>query len=197
MENYQNTIQIVAFSTNVDSSQIQVPYEMIKIFLKYHDHTLLKKKDGLALAFTANLSNNQNSLTKIMICTALDLSREYNGIKEVNCYLIFIDLENKDSKNQLNLIIEYFLKNCNLLKRIYIIGIFSSYTENLKKSIDEKKINEMMAEAKINKFSYKELDVEDSDKVSDAILEILVSAENMPNKKKKVNGNNDKNCIIY
>ena len=117
MENYQNTIQIVAFSTNVDSSQIQVPYEMIKIFLKYHDHTLLKKKDGLALAFTANLSNNQNSLTKIMICTALDLSREYNGIKEVNCYLIFIDLENKDSKNQLNLIIEYFLKNCNLLKK--------------------------------------------------------------------------------
>ena len=197
MENCQNTIQIVAFSTNVDSSQIPTPYEIIKMYLKYHDHTLLKKKDGLALAFTANLTNNQNNLTKIMICSALDLSREYNGIKEVNCYLIFVDLENKDSKNQLNVIIDYFLKNCNLLKKIYIMGIYSSYTENLKKTLDEKQINEMMAEAKINKFSYKELDVEDNNKVSDAILEILVASENIPNKKKVINGKEDKNCFIY
>ena len=39
-----------------------------------------------------------------MRCSALDLSREYNAIKDVNCYLLFVDLENKDSKNQLNLI---------------------------------------------------------------------------------------------
>ena len=195
MENWQNTIQIVAFSSNVDSSQIQSPYEIIKEFLKYHDHILLKKKDGLAIAFTTKLPNS-NLTTKIMICSALDLSREYNGIKDVNCYLLFVDLENKDSKNQLNLIIEYFLKYCNLLKKIYIIGIYSSYTENLKKSMDEKQIKDMMNFAKINKYSYKELDVEDNNKVSEAILEILVASENLPNKKKKVYGNNDKKCII-
>ena len=195
MENLESTIQIVAFSTNVDSSQIQSPYEIIKIYLKYHDHTLLKKKDGLAIAFTAKLPNSSIT-TKIMICSALDLSREYNGIKDVNCYLLFVDLENKDSKNQLNLIIEYFLKYCNLLKKIYIIGIYSSYTENLKKSMDEKQIKDMMNFAKINKYSYKELDVEDNSKVSEAILEILVASENLPNKKKKVYGNNDKKCII-
>ena len=196
MENFQNTIQIVAFSTNVDSSQIQSPYEIIKMYLKYHDHTLLKKKDGLALAFTAKLPNSSIT-TKIMICSALDLSREYNGLKDVNCYLLFVDLENKDSKNQLNLIIEYFLKNCNLLKKLYIIGIYSSYVENFKKSIDEKQIKEMMNESKINKFSYKEIDVEHNNKVSDTILEILVAVENIPNKKKKVYGNNEKKCIIY
>ena len=132
-----------------------------------------------------------------MICSALDLSREYNGIKDVNCYLLFVDLENKDSKNQLNLIIEYFLKNCNLLKKIYIIGIYSSYVENLKKSIDEKQIKDMMNDAKINKYSYKELDVEDNNKVSEAILKILVAVENLPNKKKKINGNTDKSCNIF
>ena len=195
MENLESTIQIVAFSTNVDSSQIQSPYEIIKIYLKYHDHTLLKKKDGLAIAFTAKLPNSSIT-TKIMICSALDLSREYNGIKDVNCYLLFVDLENKDSKTQLNLIIEYFLKYCNLLKKIYIIGIYSSYTENLKKSMDEKQIKDMMNFAKINKYSYKELDVEDNNKVSEAILEILVASENLPNKKKKVYGNDDKKCII-
>ena len=196
MENFQNTIQIVSFSTNIDSSQIQSPYEIIKMFLKYHDHTLLKKKDGLALAFTAKLPNSSFS-TKIMICSALDLSREYNGIKDVNCYILFVDLENKDSKNQLNLIIEYFLKNCNLLKKIYIIGIYSSYVENLKKNIDEKQIKDMMNDAKINKYSYKELDVEDNNKVSDTILEILVAVENIPNKKKRIYGDNDKKCNIY
>ena len=44
MENWQNTIQIVTFSTNVDSSQIQSPDEIIKEFLEYQDHILLKKK---------------------------------------------------------------------------------------------------------------------------------------------------------
>ena len=132
-----------------------------------------------------------------MICSALDLSREYNAIKDVNCYLLFVDLENKDSKNQLNLIIEYFLKYCNLLKKIYIIGIYSSYVENLKKNIDEKQIKDIMNEAKINKYIYKEMDVEDNKKVSDIILEILVAVENMPNKKKKTTGNSNQNCLIY
>ena len=196
MEDYQNTIQLVAFSTNVDSTQIQSPYEIIKMYLKYHDHTLLKKKDGLAIAFTAKLSNS-SIVTKIMICSVLDLSREYNNIKDVNGYLLFVDLENKDSKNQLNLIIEYFLKNCNLLKKIYIIGIYSSYVENFKKSIEEKQIKDMMNDAKINKYSYKELDVEDNNKVSDTILEILEAVENIPNKKKRVYGNSEKKCTIF
>ena len=44
----------------------------------------------------------------------------------------------------------------------------------------------MMNDAKINKYSYKELDVEDNNKVSDTILEILVAVENIPNKKKRI-----------
>ena len=196
MENYQNTIQIVAFSTNTDSTQIASPYEIIKMYLKYHDHILLKKKDGLAIAFKTTLPNSSVT-TKIMICSALDLSREYNGIKDVNCYILFVDLENKDSKNQLNLIIEYFLKYCNLLKKLYIIGIYSSYVENFKKSIDENQIKVMMNEAKINKYNYKELDVEDNNKISDTIMEILVASENIPNKRKKILGTNEKQCNIY
>ena len=119
MENNEKTIQIVAFTTNINTSQFSSPYEFIKTFLKYHDHVLLKQRVGLALAFKAALPKSKSD-TKIMICSVLDLLREYNGIKEVNCYLIFIDLENKDSKNQLNLILKYYLKYCNLTKKIYI-----------------------------------------------------------------------------
>ena len=47
-----------------------------------------------------------------------DLNDQINGIKNVSCYLLFVDLESNDSKNQLNLIIQYFLKNCNLSKKM-------------------------------------------------------------------------------
>ena len=112
MEANEKIIQIVAFSTNINSSQFSSPYEIIKIFLKYHDHILLKQRIGLALAFKTLLPKSKLD-TQIMICSVLDLLREYNGIKNVNCYLLFIDLESKDSKEQLHLIIQYYLKYCN------------------------------------------------------------------------------------
>ena len=120
MDINEKTIQIVAFTTNFDPNQFSSPYEIIKIFLKYHDHILLKQKNGLALAFKTTLPKSKKE-TQIMICSVYDLFREYNGIKEVNCYLLFVDLENKDSKNQLDLIIKYFLKYCSLSKKIYIL----------------------------------------------------------------------------
>ena len=195
MEANEKIIQIVAFSTNINSSQFSSPYEIIKIFLKYHDHILLKQRIGLALAFKTLLSKSKLD-TQIMICSVLDLLREYNGIKNVNCYLLFIDLESKDSKEQLHLIIQYYLKYCNLSRKIYIIGLFNSYVENRKKSIDEGQIKEILTKANINKFVYKEMNIEDQQKISDMISEIFINAESLP-KKKKIKTDNKENCLIY
>ena len=194
MENNEKTIQIVAFTTNINTSQFSSPYEFIKTFLKYHDHVLLKQRVGLALAFKAALPKSKSD-TKIMICSVLDLLREYNGIKEVNCYLIFIDLENKDSKNQLNLILKYYLKYCNLTKKIYIIGLYNGYVEHLKKNIDEKEIKNIIEEANINKYIYKEMNIEDQQKISDFVLEIFVNADNLQKQKKTIRESKD-NCYI-
>ena len=195
MENNEKTIQIVAFTTNTDSSQFSSPYEIFKIFLKYHDHILLKQRKGLALAFKISLPKDKSD-TQIMICSVLDLLREYNGIKDVNCYLIFIDLENRESKNQFNLIIQYILKHCNLAKKIYIIGLYNNYLENSKKNIDENEIKEIMKETKINKYIYKEMNLEDSQKISDFILEIFINVESASNKKKIIKENKE-GCFIY
>ena len=195
MENNEKTIQIVAFTTNTDSSQFSSPYEIFKIFLKYHDHILLKQRKGLALAFKISLPKDKSD-TQIMICSVLDLLREYNGIKDVNCYLIFIDLENRELKNQFNLIIQYILKHCNLAKKIYIIGLYNNYLENSKKNIDENEIKEIMKETKINKYIYKEMNLEDSQKISDFILEIFINVESASNKKKIIKENKE-GCFIY
>ena len=195
MEINEKTIQIVAFTTNTDSSQFSSPYEIIKIFLKYHDHILLKQRKGLALAFKISLPKAKSD-THIMICSVLDLLREYNGIKDVNCYLLFIDLENRDSKNQLNLIIQYILKHCNLSKKIYIIGLYNNYLENSQKNIDETEIKEIMKDKGINKFIFKEMNLEDAQKISDFMLEIFVNVEGASNKKKIIKENKE-GCLIY
>ena len=195
MEANEKIIQIVAFSTNINSSQFSSPYEIIKIFLKYHDHILLKQRIGLALAFKTLLPKSKLD-TQIMICSVLDLLREYNGIKNVNCYLLFIDLESKESKEQLHLIIQYYLKYCNLSKKIYIIGLFNSYGENMKKNIDEAQIKEIFTKANISKFVYKEMNIEDQQKISDLITEIFINVDSLPNKK-KAKTDNKENCLIY
>ena len=195
MEANEKIIQIVAFSTNINSSQFSSPYEIIKIFLKYHDHILLKQRIGLALAFKTLLPKSKID-TQIMICSVLDLLREYNGIKNVNCYLLFIDLESKESKEQLHLIIQYYLKYCNLSKKIYIIGLFNSYGENMKKNIDEEQKKEIFMKENISKFVYKEMNIEDQQKISDLITEIFINVDSLPNKK-KAKTDNKENCLIY
>jgi uncharacterized lipoprotein YehR (DUF1307 family) len=195
MDINEKTIQIVAFTTNFDPNQFSSPYEIIKIFLKYHDHILLKQKNGLALAFKTTLPKSKKE-TQIMICSVYDLFREYNGIKEVNCYLLFVDLENKDSKNQLDLIIKYFLKYCSLSKKIYIIGIYNSDSENIQKYISEQEIKEIFENSNIMKIIYKEMNIEDTQKISDYILDIFVAVENIPTKR-KISQENKENCLIF
>jgi uncharacterized lipoprotein YehR (DUF1307 family) len=195
MDINEKTIQIVAFTTNFDPNQFSSPYEIIKIFLKYHDHILLKQKNGLALAFKTTLPKSKKE-TQIMICSVYDLFREYNGIKEVNCYLLFVDLENKDSKNQLDLIIKYFLKYCSLSKKIYIIGIYNSDSENIQKYISEQEIKEIFENSNIMKIMYKEMNIEDTQKISDYILDIFVAVENIPTKR-KISQENKENCLIF
>lgn len=195
MDINEKTIQIVAFTTNFDPNQFSSPYEIIKIFLKYHDHILLKQRNGLALAFKTTLPKSKKE-TQIMICSVYDLFREYNGIKEVNCYLLFVDLENKDSKNQLDLIIKYFLKYCSLSKKIYIIGIYNSDSENIQKNISEQEIKEIFENSNIMKIMYKEMNIEDTQKISDYILDIFVAVENIPTKR-KISQENKENCLIF
>ena len=195
MDINEKTIQIVAITTNFDPNQFSSPYEIIKIFLKYHDHILLKQRNGLALAFKTTLPKSKKE-TQIMICSVYDLFREYNGIKEVNCYLLFVDLENKDSKNQLDLIIKYFLKYCSLSKKIYIIGIYNSDSENIQKYISEQEIKEIFENSNIMKIMYKEMNIEDTQKISDYILDIFVAVENIPTKR-KISQENKENCLIF
>ena len=110
--NKDEKIQIVAFSTN-DTSQ--TPNDIINIFLGQQNHKILKKSK-FAIAFSTTLKN-QTKETRIMICSVLNLTKEYSGITDVNCYLLFVDLEKKDSIEKIHAIINYAKDYCKCRKR--------------------------------------------------------------------------------
>ena len=165
-------LQIVAFSTNESR---HTPNDIISIFLEQNSHSIIKK-NSQTLAFSTVLSNSTESI-KIMICSILNLSRQYQGINDVNCYLLFIDLENEDSKDKFESIINYARNFCDLNKKTFVLGMISGNNEETKYMNKEQIIN-ILNIGQIN-YEYKELNINKIKEVSEIIMEVLVySSEN-------------------
>ena len=165
-------LQIVAFSTNESR---HTPNDIISIFLEQNSHSIIKK-NSQTLAFSTVLSNSTESI-KIMICSILNLSRQYQGINDVNCYLLFIDLENEDSKDKFESIINYARNFCDLNKKTFVLGMISGNNEETK-YINKEQIINILKIGQIN-YEYKELNINKIKEVSEIIMEVLVySSEN-------------------
>ena len=147
-------IQIVAFSTNENEYNQN---DLINIYLENNNHLIIKKTT-LATAFTTTLQKNSKQ-TKIMVCSVLNLSKEYTGINDVNCYMLFIDLEKEDSKSKLEIILNYAKENCNLEKKMFVFGIVTQ-KEN-RQYITKEEIQNDIDEAQII-YEYKEIYIKDS-----------------------------------
>ena len=157
-------LQIVAFSTN---DTVQTPNDIINIFLGQQNHKILKKSK-FAIAFSTMLKN-QSKETRIMICSVLNLSKEYTGITDVNCYLLFIDLEKKDSLDKLKDIINYAKDNCRLSKKIFVLGMISGNEEE-EIQIEQSEITKILSEFKAP-YEYREINLSKMKQISDILLE--------------------------
>ena len=193
MSDREQKIQIVAFSTNESN---QTPNDILQILLDQYSHTIIKKSRH-AIALTLVLPDSINS-TKIMMCSVLNLTREYTGITDVNCYFIFIDLQNDNSKENFDLIISYLKDYCDLNKKIFILG-FINKNNNTKHIINKEEIKRVMDSGNLN-YEYIELNLNKTKEVSDSLLNIFVISS------KEENGdefNVDKNekqahsCNVY
>ena len=167
MSGSEEKIQIVAFSTN---DTHQTPNDIINMFLENNNHLILKKSRH-AIAFSTTLANSSKS-TKIMVCSVLNLTREYTGITDVNCYICFIDLEKEDSKEKFESILNYAKDYCELTKKIYVIGMRSGNDEETK-YISKGDITKTLDSAQVN-YEYKEINLSKAKEVSDIIMDILV-----------------------
>lgn len=167
MSAQEEKIQIVAFSTN---DTHQTPNDIINIFLEQHTHLILKKSRH-AIAFSTALSDSNKS-TKIMICSVLNLTREYTGITDVNCYLLFIDLEKEDSKDKFESILNYAKDYCELTKKVYVLGMISGNEEETK-YITKSEITKTLDSSQVN-YEYKEINLSKTKEISAIIMDVLV-----------------------
>ena len=165
-ENKDDKIQIVAFSTN---DTAQTPNDIINIFLGQQNHKILKKSK-FAIAFETTLKN-QSKETRIMICSVLNLTKEYSGITDVNCYLLFVNLEKKDSLEKIQAIINYAKDNCKTGKKIFVLGIISGNEEE-EVQISKEDVTRIIDEISTN-YEYKEINISKMREIADIFLEIL------------------------
>ena len=168
MSKSDEKLQIVAFSTN---DTYQTPNDIINMFLEEQNHVLLKKTRN-AIAFTTSLNKSQNS-TKIMICSILNLGREYTGITDVNCYLIFIDLTKETSKEKFESILNYVKDYCDFSKKIFIFGMINSENTEENKIIQKDEIIKSAGKAEII-YEYNEIDLSKKKEIFNTIMNILI-----------------------
>ena len=158
-------IQIVAFSTNESDNN---PNELINIYLENNNHIIIKKT-SIATAFTTQLTNTSKQ-TKIMICSVLNLSKDYTGITDVNCYLLYLDLEKEDSKAKFEIIFNYAKENCDMAKKFFVFGMVS---ENKgEKCIKKEDIKTYLDESQVN-YEYKDINVKDKKSICDSFKAIF------------------------
>ena len=167
MSGQEEKIQIVAFSTN---DTHQTPNDVINMFLESNNHLILKKSRH-AIAFSTTLANSSKS-TKIMVCSVLNLTREYTGITDVNCYILFIDLEKEDSKEKFESILNYAKDYCELTKKVYVLGMVSG-NEDETKQITKADITKTLDGGQLT-YEYKEINLSKTKEISDFIMDILV-----------------------
>jgi len=183
-------IQIIAFVTNEKSHP---PNDIISSFyLNKRTHFLIKKSKEI-LAFST-VFPDQKKTTKIMLCTLVDLNMEYEGIKDVNCYLIFVDLQKETSKEKLEEILTYFNSYCNVSKKIFILGLKEKEEETgIKISEDEidQRINDL-------DYDYFELNLDNDTDATKIIADIFnYCSKNSDTETNIRNVNNAHSCSIY
>ena len=195
-ENYENEndqsqkLHMISFTTNEKSHS---PNEIIsKYYLNKIKYIIIKKSKEI-LAFSTFFKVKERPY-KVMICTLTDLSMEYEGIDNVNCYLIIVDLQNSNSKEKFVEILSYFDAYCDLSKKIYILGVKNNEEENgIKISEDE------IAERITNfEYEYFELNLDNENDVTDKIKEIFNYCYEHPDKETNSKDDNNANsCSIY
>lgn len=168
MENNSNDkIQIVAFSTN---DTYETPNDFVNVFLEKTAHSILKKSRH-SIGFSLMLPE-ATTTSKVMICSILNLKRDYTGINDVNCYLLFVDLEKEDSKDKFEDILNYMKTYCDESKKIFVFGL-SIGDGKVTQSITQKDIcGRFNSQGK--KFEYRCMNIDKKKEISEYFMNILV-----------------------
>ena len=160
-------IQIVAFTTTPNN---ETPNQLIKTFLSKYPHQILKEGNSL-LTFNMKLLET-NSRLKVLIYLVINLNKEYSGINDSICNVIFIDSEYEESKQRYQDILTYIKDYCNESKKIFIIAFRKTHSED---SVVLKKKQLCAAIDNLKRiYEYNEIVLDNEDDIAECMYNIMI-----------------------
>ena len=183
--------------------ELENPFRILDEFIESHRFLKSEKKEKksseIKYSFNFNLSNDYNITYEIYVLN--DLSYIHSITSKANAYLVFINLENKNTITQLEKIVKYISESCFNNSKVYLLGI---YKDKILPVLN-KNILERYFEDESLAYEYYQIKCENYDKEKDRINHICVLENNVnsnpdgkknnkpekKNKSKKSNSVND------
>ena len=171
------------YSTNNNSEKKSLKY-LIKAFKEEKENTELIVQNNLQYELTHKiLSENGNKFTCKNIFIEINLSEKNSQIYSmIDCYIIFLDLENNESLIELEKILNYLTQvdtDINY-KKIYLINFF--YNQNkIQSNLTEENIKLYFDKYELENYDISDLDLTDSNSELVKIIE-SISVETLEDK---------------
>jgi hypothetical protein len=158
---------IGSFSTNTDT------YPPISVLKPYFQSSSNKnysliKEDHIKY----NHITSSRKTIQIDFIQIISLDKVNHICNCADCYFIFIDLTNVNSKDNLKEIFSYFEWHCSFDKKIFVLGIHTKQTDNK----IENKIKVMIASKHKMKIKYFQLHIENTSQ-TETLLNNLIDEE--------------------
>ena len=164
------TFYIGSFSTNTDT---YLPISVLETYFhspSNKNYSIIKedhiKYDHITLS---------HKTIQIDFIQIISLDKVNSICNYADCYFIFIDLTNANSKDNLKEIFSYFEWHCSFDKKIYVLGIHSNQTDTQNDNI-ESKIKVMIASKHKMKIKYFQMHIDNTSQ-TESLLNNLIDEE--------------------
>ena len=127
------------------------------------------------------------------------LSKSHKINDDVDCYIIFFDLENNESLIELNKILNFISDTCDTYKKIYLINFYTN-EKNKKSNLTEENIDVYFGKYALTNYDISEVNIDSSDeivKVIDSLTEDTLQDKNLFNNIKICDNDKSKSfCLL-
>ena len=142
-KNTPAVFRVGAFSTNFDN------FSPITIIRQFFVSTVCKNisyiKDN-HVEFEHVLEDSTEIHTNFIAIS--NLEKSYNVCSCADCFIIFVDLELKESMDKLEQIVNYIKIKCNEEKKVYVLGIYTK-GENIQSNFKEETFKDYLDTTKL------------------------------------------------
>ena len=143
MSKIPSAFRVAAFSTNFEN------FSPITLIRQFFVSTVCKNisyiKDN-HVEFEHVLEDSTAIHTNFIAIS--NLEKSYNVCSCADCYIIFVDLELKESMEKLEEIINYIKVKCNDDKKVYVLGIYTK-AENIQNNFKEETFKDYLDTTKL------------------------------------------------